>query len=117
MNGVCDSWIKISITVLLSSIAMIGILGYFYISISGIYRNPQNRWWVGLLSIGLPIVTLFSGLIIWMLWNPLIIDVIVPLLILSLFVSVLLGQSITSPYKLADWWIEVGKWRQKRKQK
>jgi hypothetical protein len=54
-------------------------------------------------------------LIIWMLWNPLVINIFFPLLFLGLFISFILYQSVISPYKLADWWVEFGKWLKNRK--
>ncbi len=37
------------------------------------------------------------------------------LIIFAFVVSIALGESVKSPYKLAEWWIEFGKWRQNRK--
>jgi hypothetical protein len=117
MNSAWSGWIRITITALLSIIVAGGLLGYFYLIFGGFYRIRENRWWLGLLAIGLPFFSLTLGLIIWMIWNPLVISIFWPLLLLDLFISFILGQSVTSPYQLADWWLEFGKWLQKRKSK
>lgn len=106
---ILDNWIKVSAKILFSGIAAIGILGYFYLAFRGLYRNQEKRWCVGLLAFGFPFVALTSGLITWMLWNPLVVRIFWPLLIFILFIGVLLSQSITSPYNLVDWWTEFGK--------
>lgn len=115
INNSFISWIKVFLTVFLSIISIGCLLGYFYISFSGLYRKPENRWWVGLLAIGLPLISLTLGLIIWIVWNQLVLSILWPILFLILFVSYLLGQSVTSPYKLADWWTELSRWLMKRK--
>ena len=108
-------WVKVGLTVIFSILGTVGLLGYFYLSFGGFYRNRENRRWAGFLAIGLPFIALTFGLLIWMLWNPLVSSIFWALLLLGLFISVLLGQSVTSPYKLADWWIVFDKWLQKRK--
>jgi hypothetical protein len=107
--------IRILLTIVLSVLSISALLGYFYISFGGFYRNREKRWWIGILAFSLPAIALFSGLLIWTLWNPLVSVMFWYLFGFSLFVSYILYQSITSPYKAADWWIEFSKWLQKRK--
>jgi hypothetical protein len=108
-------WLKICLTFVLAILGITGLLSYFYLDIRGFYRIRENRWWVGFLATGLPLISLTLGILIWMIWNPLLHKAFWPLFFLSIIVSFLLGQSVTSPYKLADWWIEFSKWQQKRK--
>jgi hypothetical protein len=115
MNDALGSWIRIIITFLLSSIIIISLFGYLYLSLRKSYANKVKRRWVGLLAMGLPFVSFTLGLIIWMLWNPLVIKIFLPLLFLGMFISFILYQSIISPYKLADWWVDFDKWLKNRK--
>ncbi len=108
-------WIKVSLTLILSLMSVGGLVGYFYVSFGRFYRNRKNRWWVGPLAFGLPLISFIFGILILMMWNPITRSDFWPLFLISLIISLILGQSITSPYKLADWWIEFGKWLQKRK--
>jgi hypothetical protein len=108
-------WLKIGITFLLSILGVSGLIGYFYISFRRLYRIRENRWWVGPLAFGLPLISITFGILILMVWNPITRSDFGILFFLSFIVSLILSQSVTSPYKLADWWIEFGKWLQKRK--
>lgn len=108
-------WGRVGLTLILSLSGVSALLGYLYLSFRRFYRKRENRWWVSLLAIGLPFIALTSGLLIWMLWNPLVSSLFWVFLFLSFLISVILCQSVTSPYKMADWWIEFDKWRQKRK--
>jgi hypothetical protein len=108
-------WLKVSLTIILSVLSFSGLIGYFYLSFRRLYQNRDNRWWVGLVAFILPLISLTFGIFILMMWNPITRSDFWPLFFLSFIVSLILGQSVTSPYKLADWWIEFGKWLQKRK--
>ena len=110
-------WIKVLLTIILSSLSLAGLLGYFYIDLRGFYRERENRWWAGPLATVLPLIALSCGLLIWMIWNPLVRTDFWPLFLFCLLVSIILGKSVTSPYVLAEWWVEFGKWWQKRKTK
>lgn len=109
-------WIlKVIGTIFLGIVGFCALAGYYYVDTRNLYREPSNRWWAGLLAMGLPMISGLSVIMVLLIWNPLARSVFWPLVFLSAFVSFLLGQSITSPYKLADWWIEFGKWYQQRK--
>jgi hypothetical protein len=109
---------KIIVTVLLVIVSIGGIAGYFYIDIRRLYQEKENRWWVGLLAIGLPIISFISGVVILMLWNPSARKVFWFLLLFIVGVSLILRESIVSPYEMADWWSQVGNWwKQKKKRR
>lgn len=110
-----EFWTKIFFSTLLVMIGVIAFVSYFYLDIRRCYQRQENRWWVGVLVTILPFIGLSIGLFVWMLWNPAIRPLFGILWFSCLVLSIILGQSVTSPYKMADWWNEFGKWLEKRK--
>ena len=99
--------VKIVITIPLAIISAAGIIGYFYISFGRLYEKREDRLRIGLLAFGLPMIALMSGIGILLIWNPLAIGILELLLLLSAVTSIILWQSIISPYKMADWWTKM----------
>lgn len=103
-------------TVLLGLILLIVLIGYVYIDIRHLYRERERRRLIGLLAFVLPMSALLSSIGILLIWNPLARSLFWLLLILAGVVSIILWQSIVSPYEMADWWSKFGKWwKQKNK--
>ncbi len=110
-------------TVLLGTVLLISLLGYCFIfgytyfNIRYIYSNRERRYGFGLLAFLLPFTGLLAGVVILMIWKPLTRSLFLPLVIFSVFLSVILWQSIVSPYQMAEWWGKLGAWLKKRNKK
>ena len=110
-----QSVMRMIFTIILSITGISALLGYFYLSMGRFYQYREKRWWVGMLAFVLPGIALLFGLFIWMMWDSRVATMFWYLFGFSLFVDFILYQSVTSPYKMADWWLELNKWLQGRK--
>jgi hypothetical protein len=104
-------------TVILGIILLIVLIGYVYIDIRHLYRERERRWWIGLLAFILPMTGLLAGIGILVIWNQLIRSLFWLLLIFAGVLSIILWQSIVSPYEMADWWTKFGIWWKQRNKK
>ncbi len=101
-------------SVLCGMIFVITMFGYVYIDIRHLYREHERRRWIGLLAFLLPLTGLLAGIAILMIWNPLIRSLFWFLVIFAGVLSIVLWQSVVSPYEMADWWSKLGAWLKQR---
>ena len=113
VDSMIETVLNIIATVLLGIITIAGLGSYLYIDLCRLYKKRERRKWIGLLAIILPLIALTSGIGILMIWNILARRLFWQLLLLAGVVSFILWQSITSPYKIADWWSKLGNWLKK----
>ena len=106
--------INIIVTVILGMIVVIALFVYMYIDIRHLFRDRDRRWKIGLMAFLSPLVGVLAGIGILMIWNPSIRPLFWMLVIFAMVLSIILWQSIVSPYKLADWWGQLGAWIKKK---
>jgi hypothetical protein len=109
--------VQIAGTLFLGAILLIVLIGYVYIDIRHLYREREQRRMIGLLALLLPFTGLLAGIGILMIWNSLLRSLFWLLVIFVLVVSIILWQSVISPYEMTDWWSKLGAWLKKRNKK
>ena len=108
--------IKYLATTIFGLLGIIGFLGNIYISLSMMFKSPEEREQLGWMIMIIMTLSSFMMCLIWMIWEPLARTAVSPFVTGCVVIGLFFRESAISPYKLANFWKRIGTKRSEKKE-